>query len=121
MMKSRVLALIPVTIVGLFALRAFAEARIVEFHIPAGTDSATWNTQDTLIELSIGDTLRIVNDDSVPHALHTDDGQPCEHGTEMAPHGGTVDCVIGEPYNALQDGPLYDHNTRAPALWLVAQ
>jgi predicted CopG family antitoxin len=45
--------------------------RMVEFHIPAGTGTNPWNTRDQTVNASVGDTLRIVNDDSIPHRLHT--------------------------------------------------
>ncbi len=99
----------------------FMLSQIVELHIAPGTGAGLWNTQETMVELSIGDTLRIVNDDTEVHAVHTNDGIPCEHGEDMAPLGGTWDCVIGAAYDATAEGPLYDHYHQLPALWIRAQ
>ena len=48
-----------------------SEAQITEFRIPSGTGSHMWNTKDSLLEVHVGDTLRIYNVDSVNHQLHT--------------------------------------------------
>ena len=53
-----------------------------------------------------GETLRIHNDDTVNHQLHTN-GRPCPHGGLIRP-GAFEDCRASATY----DGPpLYDHNT----------
>ncbi len=40
---------------------------IVEFHIPPGTANSAWNTREQAVVATVGDSLRIVNDDAVPH------------------------------------------------------
>ncbi len=102
---------------ALFA--AGAQAAVVEFHIRAGTAPGSWNTRAELVTVRIGDSLRLINDDSVIHALHTSDGIPCDHGSDMAPHGGSYDCVIAEPYDSLTDGALIDHYFHDARFWLV--
>ncbi len=81
---------------------------VVEFHILSGTGSAAWNKFNAPIVVSVGDTLRFVNDDSIAHYLHTD-GSPCSHGSRMFGPGETYDCVISKKHNA-SDEDLYDHN-----------
>ena len=44
---------------------------LVAFHIPVGTGTQAWNTPATAVLAKVGDTLRIVNDDVVPHRPHT--------------------------------------------------
>ena len=80
---------------------------IVEFRIPPGTGRAAWNTAATTVRIKVGQTLRIFNDDSSPHQMHTN-GAPCRHGNVIA-SGSYGDCKASRPYNG---DPLYDHNTR---------
>lgn len=81
------------------------DERVVEFRIKPGTGSGAWNTQDAPVNLKVGQVLRIINDDTIRHRLHTD-GAPCPHGNNIAP-GQSEDCVISRPFNG---GNLYDHN-----------
>ena len=90
---------------------------IVEFHIPAGTGSSPWNTSDKPVVVHVGQTLRIFNDDSVTHFLHTE-GKPCPHGTAPFGPGVTYDCVISVPYDESEQG-LYDHNYGPDAQFYV--
>jgi hypothetical protein len=89
---------------------ADAGSNVVEFHVKDGTGQGAWNTQDKMVEVKVGQILRLINDDSVAHRLHTDDGIPCNHGDEMDPQGGQYDCVIKHPYDSATDGPLHDHD-----------
>ena len=50
----------------------------VVFHIREGTGSKSWNDGSSMVTATVGDTLRIVNDDSVAHRLHTT-GRPFPH------------------------------------------
>ena len=90
-----------------FLTIATAQAALVEFSIAPGTDRGPWNSPDTMIEVMVGDTLRIYNDDSVRHRLHTF-GAPCSHGPNIAP-GEYWDCFIRRPYDSMVSGPVYDH------------
>jgi hypothetical protein len=99
------------------AMAQAVEAQIVEFHIQPGTGRGPWNTRETAVEVHIGDTLRIINDDSIAHQLHTN-GAPCDHGTSMRP-GGHYDCFIQFSLDPDVDGALYDHNVgEAAPFWL---
>jgi len=83
-------------------------ADIVVFRIPAGTNNQPWNTLGTAVRVFVGQTLRIINDDTVNHRLHTG-GSPCPHQPASSPPGGFYDCVIASAVNAAA-GSLYDHN-----------
>jgi hypothetical protein len=82
------------------------DPNIVEFRIPAGTGRNAWNTKATEIVAKVGQTVRIYNDDSRVHQLHTN-GAPCGHGNAIQP-GSSGDCVVTQPYSGT---PLYDHGT----------
>jgi negative regulator of replication initiation len=70
----------------------------IVFHIPAGTGTQPWNTQEHTIVATVGDTLRIVNEDSVPHRLHTS-GIPFSHpGADILP-GQSADFVLQQPFD----------------------
>lgn len=81
--------------------------RIVEFRIPKGTGNGAWNTAATPAKFKVGQTLRIYNDDTVIHQMHTN-GAPCPHGDVIQP-GAYGDCVASRAYSG---SALYDHNTR---------
>jgi plastocyanin len=117
-MRFASLQLILAASAALFA--ASARAAVIEFHIKAGTGAASWNSSDELVTARIGDTVRIINDDSVVHALHTDDDVPCAHGSDMQPGGGHYDCVIENAYDPSVDGALIDHWHHAAEFWLLA-
>src|SRR4051812_48707754 len=85
-----------------------ATADVVEFRIAAGTGDKPWNKSETPIVVKVGQTLRLVNDDSVAHQLHTL-GSPCPHGDRTFNHGETYDCVISSPHPSTNND-LYDHN-----------
>jgi hypothetical protein len=81
-------------------------SKIIEFRIKAGTGDGAWNTAESQIEAKVGQTVRIINDDTVKHRFHTN-GAPCPHGNDIQP-GKSEDCVISKIYTG---SPLYDHNT----------
>lgn len=101
-------------LLGLLALSRISLAdSLVEFHIPAGTGNKAWNTPATTVEVNVGDTLRIINDDSAPHQLHTFD-RPCEHQPTESQPGEFYDCPIQTTVDPRFD-VLYDHNHGASA------
>jgi len=97
-----------------------ASADIVEFRIANGTGTdGVWNTEETMVEVKIGDTLRVFNDDAATHILHTN-GAPCGHGSEFKT-GESWDCEIASVYDPAKNGPLYDHRGGANAeFWIKA-
>ena len=80
---------------------------IVEFHIPVGTGQRAWNTPQTVVEVKVGQTLRIYNDDSIAHYLHTP-GRPCPHGTGRFNPGSFYDCQVSAEADPERD-ECYDH------------
>lgn len=85
-----------------------AGGSMVTFRIPLGTNNKPWNTAATSVVVKIGQTVRIINDDVVPHRLHTG-GAPCAHQGSDSPPGGFYDCVISRTVNSAA-GSTYDHN-----------
>ena len=91
----------------------------IDFHILHGTQEASWNAPSTRVVAKVGQTLRIYNDDTVEHQLHTN-GAPCSHGPVIQP-GASWDCVIESEYDETKDGLLYEHNVGPSArFYLVA-
>lgn len=81
-----------------------AEEALVVFTIPQGTGSGDWNTPDSKVVMNVGDTLRLVNNDSMAHRLHTD-GAPFPHAADNLAPGASVDFVTTDPLA----GWLYCH------------
>jgi hypothetical protein len=101
-------------VVGLASAQAFETP---EFHIAKGTGKGAWNTEAEIVLVKVGDTLRIFNDDTVEHQLHTF-GAPCDHGPNMEP-GTSWDCVIGSAFEPKSSGALYDHHYGPEAAFWV--
>lgn len=94
------------------------DPNIVEFRIKAGTAKQPWNTAATMVEVKVGQTLRIFNDDTVTHRLHTG-GAPCPHGANFAP-GASYDCVVTKALDpAKTAGATYDHIAGPTALFYL--
>ncbi len=102
-MKRSTLALSLLALVG-----SAAQAAVIDFHIPAGTGGKPWNTMATAVEARIGDVVRIINDDSIDHLMHTF-GRPCEHQPEPSKPGDVYECEIATTADPRID-TLYDHN-----------
>jgi len=66
---------------------------IVEFSIHAGTAGQAWNSREVAVVATVGDTLRIVNNDSVSHRLHTG-GAPFPHPNSDILPGQSSNFVI---------------------------
>lgn len=103
-MKRATLAL---SVIGLIFGGA-ARAAIIDFHIPLGTGSGPWNTMATVVEARIGDTVRIINDDTIEHLMHTFD-RPCPHQPVPSKPGDVYECEISTTADPRID-TLYDHN-----------
>lgn len=84
-----------------------SSAQIVEFRIPPGTGSGSWNLPSQPMVVRVGQILRIINDDSTPHLLHAL-GEPCEHGEDPMNQGEHYDCPIKSEVDP-ETTILYDH------------
>lgn len=94
------------------------DPNIVEFHIKAGTGAKPWNTAAETVTVKIGQTLRLINDDTITHRLHTG-GAPCPHGENFAA-GKTFDCKVTKELDPVANpGTTYDHIAGETALFFV--
>lgn len=84
------------------------EHTIVEFHIPRGIGPAAWNTREHPVVATVGDTLRIFNDDSVPRRLHTT-GSPFPHPADDILPGQAGDFLLLTPFDPARNQFLHDH------------
>lgn len=103
-MKHKALVL---SVLGLIHLTN-AQAAVIDFHIALGTGGGPWNTPQTTVEARVGDTVRIINDDSIDHLMHTF-GRPCPHQQNISKPGDTYECEIATTVDPRID-TLYDHN-----------
>jgi hypothetical protein len=85
-----------------------ARPETIVFRIPANTGSGAWNSRDTMLVARKGDTLQIINDDTVPHQLHTSGGVFPHPDTAIRPGLGE-EFLLEATYDPVQQGPLYDH------------
>jgi len=92
----------------------------VEFRITAGTANGEWNNTATMVSLKVGQRLRIINNDTVNHQLHTPE-TPFAHGN-IIPPGGMAEYTVTTLFNPYPNGDvtqtrsrLYDHNLRTAA------
>lgn len=91
-----------------------ANPSIVEFHIPAGTGYAgNWNIHASMLVVSVGTTVRIINDDTILHSLHTGPNHPpgCPHapaGVYLST-GQSYDCLMDAAYDPDVSGAFHDH------------
>ncbi len=102
------------------AVATAAPAGVVEFRIPAGTGNGPWNTFGNRVQVTVGQTLRIYNDDSIAHTAHST-GVPFGHGRSIQP-GQSLDHLIVAPLTPDGGRPVnYDHNAGAgAAFWVEA-
>ncbi len=68
------------------------------FRIVSGTGSNAWNTSVAPVVVFLGQTLRICNDDSVPHQLTTG-GNGCANQAAPMANGAFYDCAIANRNN----------------------
>ncbi len=91
---------------------------LVEFRIQPGTGNEAWNTEETMLVTDVGQTLLLINDDSIRHTLHSF-GVPMAHGDPIEP-GESAQYVLAAPYDRGDQTPeLWDHEAGEPAyFWL---
>jgi uncharacterized protein (DUF1778 family) len=90
----------------------------IDFHIPPATGSGSWNTRDQAVMGTVGQTLRIYNDDNVNHRLHTD-GAPFQHPAADTAPGAFSDFVLQDAFELDANPGLYDHDFgQAARFWI---
>ncbi len=80
------------------------------FRIPIGTGTRAWNLITNPLPMSVGQTLRVCNADTVAHQLRTA-GTPCVSQPASMAAGAFYDCVISNSTGLAADGTfagLYD-------------
>lgn len=83
---------------------------VVVFHIRPSPGSGSWNDGSSMVMATVGDTLRLVNDDGTAHRLHTQNGRPFPHPESDIFPGGSADFVLQTTYDPDAEGPLTDHD-----------
>jgi len=83
-----------------------AQESLVVFRIKPGTSFHDWNTAGSTVTAQVGDTLRIVNADSMSHRPHTD-GAPFPAPATSIPPGGKADYVLESAYDSNEEHTLY--------------
>ena len=97
------------------------DPNLVVFKIAAGTGTGPWNQKAATVITKVGQTLRIINEDTVRHRLHTG-GSPFAHGANIEP-GAMIEYKIESEIDptAATQAPTYDHGAgRAANFWLKA-
>lgn len=79
------------------------EESIVEFRIRLGTGPSSWNVEQELVTVYVGQVLRIYNDDGIGHTLHAS-GAPVDHGEWIEP-GAFMDHTVVAPYDPGEGPP----------------
>lgn len=94
----------------------------VVFRIAAGTGTAAWNSSASPVVVNVGQILRVCNDDTIAHQLHTE-GTPCIHQPNPMNKGSFYDCAIANSngVNATTGvfNGLYDHIAGTNAAFYV--
>lgn len=94
------------------------DPKIVEFHIPLGTANKAWNVPEQPVLATVGDTLRVINDDAISHHVHTS-GAPFPHPAAGIAPGGSADYLLMAPFDPGANQFLYDHEQGPAAqFWL---
>jgi hypothetical protein len=103
------------------ACGASTATRVV-FRIPAGTGTSPWNSSTSPVLVFVGQTLRICNNDTRGHRLHTG-GNPCPHQPNTSQPGQFYDCAINNTTGANATsgivGGTYDHDIGTNAAFYI--
>lgn len=93
------------------------DPNVIEFRIRSGTGTGAWNTVGTPVVVFVGQTLRIFNDDTINHQLHTG-GSPCPHQPNPMAPNGSYNCTIAAAHSATATD-MYDHIVGTSATFYV--
>ena len=80
----------------------------ITFHITAGTGNGSWNTPANPVVAYVGQTLKVMNDDTQVHRMHTN-GSPCPHQPTNSSQGQFYNCALANAHSA-SAGDNYDHD-----------
>lgn len=92
-------------------------ADIVTFRIVSGTGGSPWNTSVQPVEVFVGQTLTVYNDDSKIHRLHTS-GSPFNHQVDSIVVNGSSSFVILNSHAATATD-VYDHDSALSAIFYI--
>lgn len=96
------------------------DPNLVVYEIQPGTASQAWGTASNPITAKVGQTLRVVNKDSVVHRIHTG-GKPFNHTNNIAA-GASADFKLVQAITTKAVGPeTYEHNygTNSPIFFNI--
>jgi hypothetical protein len=97
-------------------------ANRVVFRIPAATGTSPWNSSASPVLVFVGQTLRICNNDTRAHRLHTG-GNPCPHQPNTSQPGEFYDCPIANTNGANATTGIvsgtYDHDIGTNAAFYI--
>jgi hypothetical protein len=93
-----------------------ADGKTVIYRIPKGTGGNDWNPREKPIRVKRGWTLRLVDEDSGSHWLHTN-GQPCPHAFEAIGDGYDCPISMNAPVGVISG--TFEHNVAANGLGRV--
>ncbi|MES2963672.1 MAG: hypothetical protein V4760_07255 [Bdellovibrionota bacterium] len=83
------------------------DPNIIEFRIRTGTGTGVWNTVGTPAVAFVGQTLKVINDDTIQHQMHTN-GTPCPHQPNPMAPNAFYNCVLAAAHSPTATD-LYDH------------
>ncbi|HEX7071378.1 MAG TPA: hypothetical protein VF190_11255 [Rhodothermales bacterium] len=95
------------------------QPRVLEFRIRSGIGAQPWNEESSPVIGRVGDTLRLINDDFLPHKLHTR-GTPFPHASIDILPQHSFDHLLLAPHDPVIDGPLFDHNSGQSAQFWIS-
>lgn len=82
---------------------------VITFSIASGVGTGSWNTSASPVLAFVGQTLRITNNDTVAHQMHTSNDVPCPHQPAKSATGEFYDCLIANEHLNIMAGDIYEH------------
>jgi hypothetical protein len=90
---------------------------LVTFRIVSGTGGSPWNTSAQPVQVFVGQTLTIFNDDSIVHRVHAS-GAPFDHQPDSIVVNGSSSFVILKAHSATATD-VYDHDSSTSAIFYI--
>jgi hypothetical protein len=89
----------------------------VIFRIKSGTGASAWNSSSNPVQVFVGQTLTIYNDDSTDHRLHTS-GSPFAHQVDrIGAHSSSSFVIVSAHSGKATD--VYDHDSATTAIFYI--